>query len=182
MHRIQLTLLNSCVIDTFGDEFFANIDCVTNALDNVKARQYMDSRCVYYEKPLLESGTLGTKANVQVVLPHITESYSSSQDPPEKEFPSCTVKNFPNQIEHTIQVRIIRLDARFTCPDFDGNDLARNSTVGEESIRGDFRSTCRKCQSLPSNAELPANCQRHKDATFAAYQDPREFGKQALIV
>lgn len=65
----------------------------------------MDGRCVYYEKPLLESGTLGTKANVQVVLPHITESYSSSQDPPEKEFPSCTLKNFPNQIEHTIQVR-----------------------------------------------------------------------------
>ena len=26
----------------------------------------MDRRCVYYRKPLLESGTLGTKANVQV--------------------------------------------------------------------------------------------------------------------
>lgn len=89
----------------FGDDFFDNLDCVTNALDNVLARQYMDRRCVYYEKPLLESGTLGTKANVQVVLPHLTESYSSSQDPPEKDFPSCTVKNFPNQIEHTIQVR-----------------------------------------------------------------------------
>lgn len=67
----------------------------------------MDQRCVYYEKPLLESGTLGTKANVQVVLPHITESYSSSQDPPEKSHPSCTIKNFPNMIEHTIAVRVI---------------------------------------------------------------------------
>ncbi|KAL8287622.1 hypothetical protein RQP46_003480 [Phenoliferia psychrophenolica] len=86
----------------FGDAFFDGIDGVTNALDNVAARQYMDQRCVYYEKPLLESGTLGTKANVQVVLPHITESYSSSQDPPEKSHPSCTIKNFPNQIEHTI--------------------------------------------------------------------------------
>lgn len=65
----------------------------------------MDQRCVYYEKPLLESGTLGTKANVQVVLPHITESYSSSQDPPERSHPSCTIKNFPNLIEHTIAVR-----------------------------------------------------------------------------
>ena len=27
---------------------------------------YMDRRCVYYHKPLLESGTLGTKGNVQV--------------------------------------------------------------------------------------------------------------------
>jgi len=30
------------------------------------AGMYMDRRCVYYCKPLLESGTLGTKANVQV--------------------------------------------------------------------------------------------------------------------
>jgi len=36
----------------------------------------------------------------------MTESYGSSQDPPEKSIPSCTVKNFPNQIEHTIQVTI----------------------------------------------------------------------------
>lgn len=102
--------------NVFGDEFFDNIDCVTNALDNVMARQYMDRRCVYYEKPLLESGTLGTKANVQVVLPHLTESYSSSQDPPEKDFPSCTVKNFPNQIEHTIQWARTQFDEAFVKP------------------------------------------------------------------
>ena len=65
---------------------------------------YMDRRCVYYRKPLLESGTLGTKGNVQVVIPHLTESYSSSQDPPEKSIPICTLKNFPNAIEHTLQV------------------------------------------------------------------------------
>jgi hypothetical protein len=34
--------------------------------DNVEARTYMDRRCVYYHKPLLESGTLGTKGNTQV--------------------------------------------------------------------------------------------------------------------
>jgi len=55
-------------------------------------------------KPLLESGTLGTKGNTQVILPFKTESYSSSQDPPEKGIPICTLKNFPNAIEHTIQV------------------------------------------------------------------------------
>jgi molybdopterin/thiamine biosynthesis adenylyltransferase len=66
---------------------------------------YMDQRCVLYEKPLLESGTMGTKGNTQVVIPHLTESYSSSQDPPEKQTLSCTVKNFPNAITHTIEVR-----------------------------------------------------------------------------
>lgn len=87
----------------FNDAFFNGIDVVANALDNVEARQYMDRRCVFYLRPLLESGTLGTKGNVQVILPNVTESYSSSQDPPEKSIPVCTIKNFPYSIEHTIQ-------------------------------------------------------------------------------
>jgi len=87
----------------YNDDFFEGLDGVCNALDNVDARMYMDRRCVYYKKSLLESGTLGTKGNVQVVLPDITESYSSSQDPPEKSIPICTLKNFPNAIEHTLQ-------------------------------------------------------------------------------
>uniref|UniRef100_A0A671Q263 E1 ubiquitin-activating enzyme n=1 Tax=Sinocyclocheilus anshuiensis TaxID=1608454 RepID=A0A671Q263_9TELE len=87
----------------YDDEFFESLDGVANALDNVDARMYMDRRCVYYRKPLLESGTLGTKGNVQVVIPFLTESYSSSQDPPEKSIPICTLKNFPNAIEHTLQ-------------------------------------------------------------------------------
>lgn len=39
----------------------------------------------------------------QVVVPHLTESYASSQDPPEKSIPICTLKNLPNAIEHTLQ-------------------------------------------------------------------------------
>ena len=86
----------------FNENFWEELDGVTNALDNVDARQYVDRRCVFFRKPLLESGTLGTKGNTQVVLPHVTESYSSSQDPPDQSFPHCTVKSFPNKIEHTI--------------------------------------------------------------------------------
>ncbi|KAH6995706.1 hypothetical protein BKA56DRAFT_569870 [Ilyonectria sp. MPI-CAGE-AT-0026] len=88
--------------NVFNEDFWQNLDGVTNALDNVEARTYVDRRCVFFRKPLLESGTLGTKGNTQVVLPHLTESYSSSQDPPEKEFPMCTIRSFPNRIEHTI--------------------------------------------------------------------------------
>ncbi|KAF8341326.1 ubiquitin activating enzyme [Cantharellus anzutake] len=87
----------------YGEQFFSGIDGVTNALDNVKARLYMDQRCVFFSKPLLESGTLGTKGNTQVVVPHLTESYGSSQDPPEKQTPSCTLKSFPNVIQHCIE-------------------------------------------------------------------------------
>jgi len=87
----------------FDDDFFESLDGVTNALDNVDARKYVDRRCVFFRKPLVDSGTLGTKGNTQVVIPDVTESYSSSQDPPEKSIPICTLKNFPNMIEHTIQ-------------------------------------------------------------------------------
>lgn len=86
----------------FNEDFWESLDLITNALDNVDARTYVDRRCVFFRKSLLDSGTLGTKGNTQVVLPGITESYSSSQDPPEQSFPMCTLRSFPNRIEHTI--------------------------------------------------------------------------------
>ncbi|KAG8852374.1 hypothetical protein FRB96_008720 [Tulasnella sp. 330] len=119
----------------YGDEFFAGLDGVTNALDNVKARLYMDQRCVFYEKPLLESGTLGTKGNTQVIVPHLTESYASSQDPPEKETPSCTVKNFPNIIQHTIEWSRKRFDQLFVLPAQDVNSYLSEPGFVEHTIK-----------------------------------------------
>jgi len=86
----------------FNTAFYNSLDGVCNALDNVEARRYMDGQCVLYGKSLLESGTLGTKCNVQVVLPHITQSYSSTTDPPEPSIALCTVHNFPHTIAHTL--------------------------------------------------------------------------------
>ena len=88
--------------DIYDNKFFNSIDIVANALDNIAARLYVDQRCMFFDKPLFESGTLGTKGNTQVIIPRITENYGASNDPQEKSFPVCTVKNFPNQIEHTI--------------------------------------------------------------------------------
>ena len=99
----KLDRLGGDTEDVFDDTFWEGLHGVCNALDNVQARLYVDQRCVYYQKSLLESGTLGAKGNVQVVVPRMTESYGSSRDPPEKSIPVCTLKNFPNAIEHTIQ-------------------------------------------------------------------------------
>lgn len=87
----------------FSEDFFGKLHGVANALDNVDARIYMDRKCIFNRIPLVETGTLGTLGNVQVIVPFATESYSSSQDPPEKSIPICTLKNFPNAIEHTLQ-------------------------------------------------------------------------------
>ncbi|KAK7060226.1 E1 ubiquitin-activating protein [Paramarasmius palmivorus] len=119
----------------YDENFFDSIDAVTNALDNVKARLYMDQRCVFYKKPLVDSGTLGTKGNVQVVIPYVTESYASSQDPPEKEFPMCTVKSFPNVIQHTIKWSQEQFDDWFVKPAQDVNAYLSDPGYLESTLK-----------------------------------------------
>ncbi|KAL2901995.1 Ubiquitin-activating enzyme E1 2 [Bienertia sinuspersici] len=88
--------------NVFDDTFWENLNVVINALDNVNARLYIDQKCVYFQKPLLESGTLGAKCNTQMVIPHLTENYGASRDPPEKQAPMCTVHSFPHNIDHCL--------------------------------------------------------------------------------
>jgi hypothetical protein len=47
---------------------------VCNELDNVDTRRFFDLQCVRY----------GSKAHMQIVVPDITESYNSQQDPAEQ--------------------------------------------------------------------------------------------------
>ncbi|XP_051130239.1 ubiquitin-activating enzyme E1 1-like [Andrographis paniculata] len=88
--------------NVFDDTFWENLSVVINALDNVTARLYIDQRCLYFQKALLESGTLGAKCNTQMVIPHLTENYGASRDPPEKQAPMCTVHSFPHNIDHCL--------------------------------------------------------------------------------
>ncbi|KAF6733854.1 Ubiquitin-like modifier-activating enzyme 6 [Oryzias melastigma] len=87
----------------YSDSFYSSLDVVVTALDNVEARRYVDSRCVCNQRPLLDSGTMGTKGHTEIIVPYLTESYNSHRDPPEEEIPFCTLKSFPSVIEHTIQ-------------------------------------------------------------------------------
>ncbi len=85
------------------EKLFSNKDIVINALDNIKARLFVDELCLKNQLPLFESGTQGMKGNTQPVIPFLTENYGDSNDAPqEKSFPLCTIKNFPNQIQHTV--------------------------------------------------------------------------------
>ena len=90
---------------TFTPRFWSDLSFVITALDNVEARLYVDSKCVQYQKAMLESGTQGSKGNTQVVVPGVTVNYGATRDPPEKGIPLCTLHHFPNRIEHTLQVR-----------------------------------------------------------------------------
>ena len=87
----------------FTNNMMTQVDGVINALDNIKARRFMDEQCFKFNLPLFESGTTGTKGNTQTVVPFLTETYSASNDmDTEKSFPLCTIKSFPNEIVHTI--------------------------------------------------------------------------------
>lgn len=80
----------------FDNDFFQNLGGMASAVDCADAHLYMDCCCVYYRKLLLESVTPGTKGSMQVVIPDLTESYNSCQDPPEKSISICMLKNLPN--------------------------------------------------------------------------------------
>lgn len=123
----------------YNVDFFNGLDFVANALDNIDARKFMDDECVFHMKPLLESGTLGTKGNVQVILPNKTLSYNSTEDPPEETFPLCTIKNFPYKIDHTISWARDKFNEYFEKIPFN----ARNYLENDSYISG-----------FPSNEQL----------------------------
>ncbi|KAA8499921.1 Ubiquitin-like modifier-activating enzyme 1 [Porphyridium purpureum] len=148
--------------EKFDDAFWEGLSGVCNALDNVQARLYVDQRCVYYCKPLLESGTLGTKGNVQVVVPHLTESYGSSRDPPEKSIPICTLKNFPYQIEHTLQWARDYFEGAFRAGPEDANSYARRGQEFIDDLRKQGMGTM-----LPTLDELHKNLVVARPESFA---------------
>lgn len=86
----------------FNRSFWEPLTSVTNALDNMEARRYVDERCVAFGKSLIDSGTMGTLGNVQVVVPFITENYSNTHDAPEESIALCTLNGFPYRPDHAI--------------------------------------------------------------------------------
>lgn len=123
----------------FNDNFWTNLDFVVNAVDNVKARQFVDGQCVWFEKPLFESGTLGTKCHSQVIIPHQTISYTDIIDPPEESIPLCTLKNFPYQIEHTIQWARDFFQGAFSEPSGQLVSLFDNRTTFLSQLKKQYR-------------------------------------------
>ncbi|CAM9851397.1 unnamed protein product, partial [Ectocarpus sp. 12 AP-2014] len=120
----------------FQDKFWEGLDFVTNALDNVKARLYVDSRCVFYGKPLLESGTLGTKCNVQVVVPHVTASYADGpKDQADDAIPMCTLRNFPSLIEHCIEWARAQFEDQFVGPFAEAKKFCQDKDAYLKQVR-----------------------------------------------
>lgn len=93
--------------DVFPESFLVLQNVIVNGLDNFQGRRYTDNRCVLAAKPFLDILNYNTKGNVTVVLPHLTDTYSSSfaisSQLRNNEYPYCTIKSFPSQLEHAAQ-------------------------------------------------------------------------------
>jgi ubiquitin-activating enzyme E1 len=76
---------------------------VFNASNNIDIRRFIDNQCFINNIPLFESNTFGVIGNTQPIIPFLTETVSNlNEQSNEKSFAVCTIKNFPNEIHHTI--------------------------------------------------------------------------------
>lgn len=125
----------------FDANFWNGQDFIINAVDNVHARKYIDSMCTWYGKPLIDSGTLGTKAHVQLSVPHVTSCYNDTQDPPEESIPMCTLHNFPAMIEHCIEWGRDQFNGLFTDIINDAKKLLADPTVFYSDLKKEGNTT-----------------------------------------
>lgn len=147
----------------FNDQFWEELDVVVNALDNVNARLYVDGRCVYFQKPLLESGTLGTKCNTQMVIPNLTENYGASRDPPEKQAPMCTLHSFPHNIDHCLTTARSDFEGLLEKAPAEVNTFLNNPEKYIAAVRANSDAAAR--ESLESVVDLlvSSRCQSFED-------------------
>ena len=75
---------------------------ILNAVDSIGARQYTDNMGAFYEKPIFNCGTEGLLSTSNIYFPHQTTSFRDFKFPEDVTYASCTVKNFPYKIDHTI--------------------------------------------------------------------------------
>ena len=89
----------------FDEKFWEKQDFIINAVDNVEARLYISEQSIIYRKKLIDSGTLGTIANSQVIIPFKTIKYNApiEDDSEQRAIAMCTLRNFPTLINHCIE-------------------------------------------------------------------------------
>ena len=90
--------------ETFNEDFWENQDYIIFAVDSVDARKYIDTKVVFHQKMAVDSGTLGTQAQSQIIIPYKTVTYKDkAPSGVTKEIPQCTLRHFPSLIQHCIE-------------------------------------------------------------------------------
>ena len=88
--------------DLFNEDFYKKQEFVLIAVDNVKARNYINNQCILHQIKLIECGTLGENASSQLIIPFVSEEYNVTENNGNR-FGMCTIRNLPSLIEHCIE-------------------------------------------------------------------------------
>lgn len=161
----------------FNEAFWNKQNYIINAVDNIQARKYIDTQCTTFGKCLIDSGTLGTKAHVQMVVPHVTCCYNDSQDPPEQGVPMCTMHNFPAMIEHCIEWGRDHFNEYFTDVINDAKNLIENKDKFFADLKKEGNTTLQltKLKFIKEHVILAAEQNIDKVIEFAVMQYTENF-------
>ncbi len=85
----------------FNENFYNDQEFVLIAVDNVKARNYINKQCTLYRIKLIECGTLGEQASSQLIIPFVSDEYKGTEN--NTTYGMCTIRNLPSLIEHCIE-------------------------------------------------------------------------------
>jgi len=141
------------------------LDGVLNAVDNIEARLYTVELFDHYEKPLIDSGTLGTKGSVQVVYPHLTGQYIPP--PPDKDIPLCTLAGTPRRIEHVIEWARIQFKEFFTRFPDSCAKFQKGRTNFLDALSQDDEKVLDAHRLLENLRRLPSSCDKEECVDWA---------------
>nr|XP_047140116.1 ubiquitin-like modifier-activating enzyme 6 isoform X9 [Hydra vulgaris] len=108
---------------------------------------------------------MGTKGHVQVIMFYLTDTYSSQRDPVDEDIPYCTLKSFPQQIEHTIQWARDKFDSLFIYePEVYNKFWDKNKDMNEiiKFIKKNFEEN----HQIPDGFVVSASLLKKKPANF----------------
>jgi ubiquitin-activating enzyme E1 len=94
----------------FSDYFWDNQDIIFNAVDNVKARMYLNEKVEIHQKFHVDAGTLGVNSSSCFFLKNLSSTYKEQNfdkkeedDSNNGEIGMCTIHSFPTSIKHCIE-------------------------------------------------------------------------------
>ena len=102
-------LVSSETESIFSDVFWDNQNIIFNAVDNIKARMYINEKVTIHQKYHFDAGTLGVHSNCCIFLKNVSSTYKEqNEDKKEddlnnRENGMCTIHSFPTSIKHCIQ-------------------------------------------------------------------------------
>ena len=95
----------------FTDQFWEDQDIIFNAVDNVKARFYLNEKVCIHQKYHFDAGTLGVNSSCGFFMKNLSSTYKEQNGEKkeeddnniERENGMCTIHSFPTCIKHCIE-------------------------------------------------------------------------------